>query len=117
MSRRQSRHSDTVDELLALLADDDCRSVLRYFRDGAADEVTVQQLAREITTQPRESEQNAITNLHHSVAPRLAEADVVDYDADLNLIRYRGHDDLERLYDVLDDIDTNPDRQFGSDSQ
>lgn len=109
MTRHQSRHSDAVDELLPLLADDDCRSVLQYFRDATADEYTVQEIAREITTQRHESEQKTAARLHHSVVPRLADADIVDYDADLNLVRYRGHDELEELQDAVTGVHTGTD--------
>lgn len=106
MTRPQSRHPDTRDELLALLADGECRTVLEYFRNGNTDEVTIDDLARELATQLHRSERQTAIRLHHCVVPRLEDAGVVEYAHDQNSVRYRGHPALSDLQDAFTGLET-----------
>jgi len=104
--------SDAVDTTMALLADRRRRAVLQYLEDGDGS-ATLTELAVEIATREAASEPNAISDhggvsardrrtarisLHHTHIPKLAAADVIDYESDTETVtlRERGRALLER---------------------
>ena len=101
MNRHQSPQSDPLDELLAVLADQHCRETLSYFRDSSTDVASVQDLATDISKEDHGGTKRVANRLHHSVLPRLADIEAVDYDARSRTIRYRGHSELETLLDSI----------------
>lgn len=111
MNQYQSSQSNPLDELLPLLADQHCRATLSYFRDSPEDVTPVLNLANEISKEDHGGTEQIVLDLHHSVLPRLADADAVDYDARSQTIRYRGHTELETLLDSIAEcylVDTEP---------
>lgn len=90
------------DELLGLLADRYRRATLRYFHESPADVASVSDVAGAISEPQQEDPQHVAGRLHHSTLPKLAEADVLDYDARSTSVRYCGHPCLETMLDVLD---------------
>ena len=104
--------SDGVDTAMKLLAHRHRRSVLQYLEDGDGSatltELAVEVAAREAATEPnvisdhgdvspRERRTARIT-LHHTHIPKLAAADVIDYDSKTETVtlRERGRMLLER---------------------
>lgn len=107
MASHQSIEPEEVDELLTVLADPHCRSVIFYFRNTSAEAATVADLAAEVETQTTEEE--IASQLHHSTLPRLEDAGIVEYDARSNTVRYLDPvdphmliDDIEALYQTVD---------------
>lgn len=97
MNQYQSTQSEPLDELLTLLADQHRRDTLLYFQDSPKNVASVQDLANEISKEDHGGTEQIVLQLHHSILPRLADAGAVDYDAGSQMIRYRGHSELETL--------------------
>lgn len=95
MSDLTATSSEEVYDLLNVLVDDLCRSVLSYFVRQSTEVARVQDLAdvvrdrREVDATPTEA------RLHHVTLPRLAELGVLDYDARSNTARYRAQPKVE----------------------
>lgn len=95
MAHPQSSESERIDDLYNLLANRYRRATLSYFRESSSNVASVSDIVDEISG-PGEAE-HVSTQLHHYALPRLDDADVVEYDARSNTVRYRGHPDLELL--------------------
>lgn len=90
------------DETLSVLAHDDCRAVLHYFRRHSTDVTTVSDLTEFICERQETEDRSGIEiSLHHSALPRLADAGIVDYDAESNTARYRANSPVEEWLDHL----------------
>ena len=94
-------HAETLDELLAILANEDCRATLEQFRRTSEETVPVEDLADELCRDDERDPDRFAVRLHHSVLPRLADVGVLEYDARSETVRYRGHDELEALLDAV----------------
>lgn len=101
MNQHHSTRSKSLDELLSLLADCHCRATLQYFRESGKNVASVQDLANEISKKDHGGTERVTIQLQHSVLPRLADADVVDYDARSRTIRYYGRSELEGLSECI----------------
>lgn len=99
MNCQEPAQSETVDELLSLLANSDCRTTLAHFRDSSDDEVTLESLANELRGRVADDQARVAQRLHHEALPKLDAVDAVEYDAGSNTVRYRGHDGLETMLD------------------
>ncbi|MFC4548956.1 MULTISPECIES: DUF7344 domain-containing protein [Halorussus] len=119
--------SDTLDELLSALADDDRRRVLGYFYDTSEDVATVDELAAYLADGSRSAapaEPDPIrsagrgrfaSRLHHSVLPKLADEGAVEYDPRSETVRYRGGPVLERLLERAADVGDEGTERVASD--
>ena len=104
--------SDGVDTAMKLLAHRYRRSMLQYLEDGDGS-ATLTELAVDIATQDAATEPNAISDhgdvsarerrtvrisLHHTHIPKLAAADVIDYERETETVTLceRGRTLLER---------------------
>ncbi|WP_224332660.1 DUF7344 domain-containing protein [Haloprofundus halobius] len=100
----------SVDAMLDILANSPRRHLLEYLRDQPEGTATVEeatkvfltQLARESGQQPNHDD--AQVDLHHHHLPKLADAGVIEYDVRTQTIRYRPHDRLEELHDLIQDF-------------
>lgn len=101
MNRRHSPQSDQLDELLTVLADRHCRDTLSHLRDSPTDVASVRDLATDISEEDHGGTERVALRLQHSVLPRLADIDAVEYDARSRTVRYRGHSELEPLLDGI----------------
>lgn len=101
MDHQQPTHPGTTDELLTLLSDEYCRATIDYCRDSSEDVVSIGDIADELGRKGHSGADRIALQLHHSILPRLADADVVNYDAETNTTRYRGHAELEALLDGI----------------
>lgn len=95
MAHYQSPDSERIDELYDLLANRHRRAVLAYFREASSEVASVSDIAEEISDYG--GEERARLQLHHYALPRLDAADVVEYDARSNTVRYRGHPNVDLL--------------------
>lgn len=89
------------DELLDVLADEHCRTVLWYFRYYSTHVATVDALERFVCEQHGQhaGEAHVAVYLHHSILPKLADAGLVDYDARSRTARYRVNPNVEAWLD------------------
>lgn len=103
---------DALDELLGLLADGRCRATVSCLRASEDDTATVAHLASELNARGHGPAEQAAVQLHHSILPRFADADVVEYDTENNTARYQGHDELETLLDGIMEPNPRTDTEF-----
>lgn len=92
-----SPRNQTLDELLSVLADCYCRSLLWYFQHSPGEVYETSNLATKIAQQEVEEVDRIVIQLRHSTLPRLEDVGVIDYDSRNNTVRYLGHPDLEAL--------------------
>ena len=99
---RSSTRSIPLDEQFDALARTDRRAVIQFFRDEAAEEVTLDDLVTGIVDGSYwdTDESHARLCLHHSTLPKLADAGILDYDAKRNTVSYHGQPAVERLLDA-----------------
>ncbi|MCU4799403.1 hypothetical protein OB920_03325 [Halobacteria archaeon HArc-gm2] len=95
---------DERDELLGLFADRYRRATLRYFHESTADVATVSDVAAALSESHQEDSQQIAARLHHSTLPKLAEADVLEYDPRSTSVRYCGHSGIDAIVNVLDEL-------------
>lgn len=98
---RTSTHNQTLDELLTVLADYYCRSLLWHFQHSPGEVYETSNLATKIAQQEGEEADRVATQLRHSTLPRLEDADVIEHDPRTNTARYQGHSDLETLLEAI----------------
>ena len=94
---------------LELLADVHRRAVVGYCRDEADTRISLERLVSGVIcdlTEDFGEELNPVdvrTRLHHVHLPKLAEAGVVDYDPETNVVQYRGDPLVEELFVTVED--------------
>lgn len=84
-----------VDEQLTVLADEDCRRVVYYFRRRPVETATLEELGRFVRERTDGDAGRAQVQLHHAVLPKLAEAGLLDYDPRHNEVQYRGRPSVD----------------------
>lgn len=104
MEQQQSPDATEVDELLTVLANQECRAIVGYFQDTSEDVASIDDLLSQVRDgEPDEGDsrekQSVATRLHHSTLPRLEDTGIIDYDVRSRTVRYRGHPLLETLAD------------------
>lgn len=118
MNTRRSATGGTIrenparlDQGLKLLASQGRREILEYFITTETEVETVEvlscKLARlEVDTDGAESPstETAKTRLHHVHLPKLAEFDVIDYDARSGTVRYHGDEQVEAIVEFLAEL-------------
>lgn len=112
MDHQQATHTETVDQLLSLLANSRCRAAVTYIRAESTDVFPVGDIANELGTQFDEEVDQVTIQLHHSILPKLADAGVVNYDAQSKTVQYRGHSELESLLDSLQNVSQQMEFEF-----
>lgn len=94
-------HDRSLDELLTLLSNSGCRSLLWHLQRSSGEVYEVGTLANEIADhEERDSDQIRI-QLTHSTLPQLEDSGIIKYDARSNTVRYQSHSQLEELLDVI----------------
>lgn len=87
---------------LRALADKLRRSTVRYFVEGDVDSATYEELIEHLNSVGYRHDPDQLRSaLHHSHLPQLADADLVEYDARSQLVRYRGDEIAEDVLDAL----------------
>ncbi|QLG62793.1 DUF7344 domain-containing protein [Halorarum salinum] len=112
MDHQQAIRTETVDQLLSLLANSHCRSALTYMREESTDVFSVGDIANALGTQADREVDQVTIQLHHAILPKLADASVVNYDAPSKTVQYRGHTELESLLDGLRTANRRMDSEF-----
>ena len=103
MLNSTTRSPTAVDEHLSVLARDDCRTVLQYFRRRSTDVGTVDDLAEFICERRETRDRTRVAiALHHSILPKLADAGLIDYDARSNAARYGANPPVEEWLDRVE---------------
>lgn len=105
MTGRRGRSGDTVrnserlDQLLALLADERRRRIIRYFQTAERDVASVETLVDYAIeqTEARTTRGQVELMLHHTTLPKMAEAGLIEYDASTGTVRYCGAPLAEQL--------------------
>jgi hypothetical protein len=89
--------SEVVPEHLAVFASKYCHAAVHYFDRHSTRVATVEDLCTFIQeqTHPDKDETDIAITLHHSTLPKLADADLLDYDPRSKTARYRGHTGAE----------------------
>jgi hypothetical protein len=89
--------SEVVTEHLDVFAPKYCRAAVHYFDRHLTTVATVEDLCTFIQeqTHPDKDETDIAITLHHSTLPKLAEAELLDYDPRSKTARYRGHTEAE----------------------
>lgn len=101
------RDGEEVSALLATLADEHRRQVVRYFQTDGNTVASVDDLVEHVAgweVSASDRERLAVT-LHHVTLPRLDAAGVVEYDARSHTARYREAPSLERLLTLATEIE------------
>lgn len=99
MARHQPPEPERVDDPHTLLANRHRRATVRYFRDASTEVASLDDIADAISDHGGADQ--ARLQLHHYALPRLEDADVVEYDARSNAVRYRGSPRLDSLIETL----------------
>lgn len=96
-----------IDDLLLTLADEDCRSVLRYLGSSEHAVATLDELADGVFAQrgPGADREALRITMYHSTLPKLADCGLVDYDERSGTIRYREQPGLERLLALIAELE------------
>lgn len=79
-----------LDELFEVLADGHRRRLLEYLEDAEDDVAALPELVDHVADESADDRERVAVTLHHSHLPKLAEADIVEYDARSETVRYRG---------------------------
>lgn len=89
--------STADDDLLAVLADEYCRTVLQYFPHHSTQVAAIDALERFLCERNGQDagEAHVAVYLHHTILPKLADAGLVDYDARSRTAHYRSHPAVE----------------------
>ena len=95
---------ETTNELLRVLANEDCRRVLACLRTRQDDTIPVRALAAQLRADDMSDPDQLATRLHHNVLPKLEDVGVIEYDTDTDTILYVGHAELEALFDAIQTV-------------
>lgn len=104
-----SADTNTVDEVLAALADSRRRRIVRTLRNSDDDVLTVDELESKITSKGEAVEntmgdqERVDVDLYHVHLPKLAEAGLVAFDTRNREVRYRSVDVAEELLTLIED--------------
>ncbi|WP_449272359.1 DUF7344 domain-containing protein [Halorarum halophilum] len=90
MDHQRSIPTETVDQLLSPLANSRCRDAITCMRAESAEVFSISDLASELSTGSDGEPDRVVIQSHHSILPRLADADVVTHDPESNTVQYRG---------------------------
>lgn len=97
--------TDDFDRAFAALADKRRRQVLRYFQDRSTDRASVAELAEYTieTASAAAPRSHLEMRLHHATLPRLADLNLIEYDADRQEVRYEGCPVVQQLLGAVSD--------------
>lgn len=89
--------SDEIDALHRVLADTQCRLVLRYFHEHDSSVATIDELAAYLSGRTEIEGFEVRIQLHHSTIPKLVEHDLAEFDRRSGQLRFRPSSVLEDL--------------------
>ena len=100
-------NGDSIDECLELLADQDRRRIIRYLRNVTEREVTIDALVdfmdngKPFSTADRRSRNQTTVQLHHDHLPKLEYHGVIEYEPELEVVRYQSNEVIESILDSV----------------
>lgn len=99
------RDAERVDSLFHVLADECRRHVIRYFVTEEADVADVEDLVAYVRDHHRKdlTHEELQHRFHHFTLPKLAEHDVIEFDARSETVRYRGSPILAELLECVEE--------------
>lgn len=97
-----------IDSLLAVLADEERRTIIAHLRDTPSATATLDGITAALATTTDLGQERARLHLHHGHLPTLADAGLITYDMDTYTIEYHGHPALAPLLEALSDSDPTP---------
>lgn len=111
-AERQSLATPEIDLLFEVLADRQRRLVLGYLEttsDGVAEyaELVEHVVAETQTEATDDARERVAANLHHRHLPKLADADLIDYDQRSETVRYWNDDTVPPLLELASDYETH----------
>jgi len=91
------------DELVAALANEHRRRVLRYFQETQTAVTSVDELVESINDpeRPSRTRNRLAIRLHHVTLPKLADTGVLEYDSQLHIAEYQPTPRSEWLMSIL----------------
>ncbi|WP_456071272.1 winged helix-turn-helix domain-containing protein [Halosimplex aquaticum] len=93
----------SVTATLAALADGTRREILRYLFEETDGVASYEELARQLQSQdPDEDLEWFVARLHHQHLPKLADADLVEYDSRSSTVRYLGSPLTETILETVE---------------
>lgn len=101
--REQPTQPSELDELLTVLANNHCRTILSDFRDTSGEVASLDDLANRIADGNGMETERVVAQLHHSVLPKLVDTGLIEYDIRSGDIRYHGHRFVEKCLDLADE--------------
>lgn len=96
----------SLDTIFTALADRRCRTVVRYLVGMDGRSVAFADLAQTLVAAPDgpDEEERAETVLHHSLLPRLGDADFTEYDSERGVVHYSGDERLESALEAAERV-------------
>ncbi|WP_135823293.1 DUF7344 domain-containing protein [Halorussus ruber] len=102
---REELSTRELDQTFAALTDFRRRMVVRYFRNSQDRVATITDLARYVANRAEDADfEDVVVALHHKGVPSLVTADVIEYDAQTETVRFVGD---ERIFELLDWADAD----------
>lgn len=97
--------ASTLDWVFNVLADDRRRSVVGALATESDNVASIDDLADHLLAYDRTADdrERMMVTLHHDTLPRLEDAGLVDLDRRTDTVRYRRHELVEDLLDVIAD--------------
>lgn len=91
--------SEEIDRWFAVLAQHERRCIVDFLRRREVDRVPVRDIVSHLqrSDTARDERDEIAMALHHIHLPKLATADVLDFDPSSGTVRYRGNELVERL--------------------
>ncbi|WP_277555271.1 DUF7344 domain-containing protein [Halobaculum limi] len=90
-AKRPSNGGESLTQLLAALAESQCRRVVSHFLHDDDGRATLEEVAAAVAAmEPRLDESTVAVTLHHTTLPKLAAVGVVTYDPESRWVRYEG---------------------------
>lgn len=90
-AKRPSGGSESLTQLLAALAESQCRRVVSHFLHDDDKRATLAEVAAAVAAMDARLDENDVAlTLHHTTLPKLSEAGVVTYDPESRWVRYEG---------------------------
>lgn len=96
-----------LNDILRLLADQQCRYVLYCFFERDADDLTYEEVVDYLAEHMPDADdiEDMKIRLHHSTLPKLKEAGLTDYDSRTETIRYEGEDEVDMVLAWLNEME------------
>lgn len=90
MNHQPRPYSETRNNLLCVLADPYCRSIITYFQRTETVRASIADLVIDISKDEILSKEQVRRRLQQSLLPRLVDINIIEYDRGRETVRYKG---------------------------